>query len=178
MLSCSRASIACACHCAEAPTLLQAIFSKEGRALGRLVQPRIASNTCSDGGEDHSLSRAVLLVELDYHLWEPAAGKGSPRPLEIPVDHQFKQASYSIKLFGQARGSLFPIPEPYIISGSQTAVKVSLACQQQAYQQQAFLCWQTSDKTPAPPVKPSSVAVVCGMSFDPCSIGGCSVARS
>lgn len=148
--------------------MLQAILSKEGRALGRLVHPRIASNTCSKGVlENHSIPGAVLFVELDYHLWEPAAEKGSARPLKIPVDHQFKQASYSIKVFGQARGSLFPVPEPYVISGSQTAAKVSLACQQQAYQQQAHLRWQTSDKTPAPPAKPSSATVVCGVSFDP-----------
>ncbi|KAK9831111.1 hypothetical protein WJX74_003657 [Apatococcus lobatus] len=143
----------------------QAILFKEGKALGRLVHPKIATNTCSEADfEGKALPGATLLVELHYHLWEPATDRGSPRPLQIPADYQFKQAKYSIKVFGQARGSLFPVPEPYLISGSQTAAAVSFAYQQQQYIRAQQLRWQATDRTSLPPAKISSVTVICGSS--------------
>ena len=132
--------------------------------MGRLVRPSIATDASSEADlEDVASPGSTLLVELHYHLWEPATDKGNQQPLRIFIDHEFKQASYSIKVFGQARGSFFPVPEPYLISGSQTAAAVSFAYQQQQYIRAQQLRWQATDKTYAPAEIISSVTVVCGM---------------
>ena len=155
--------------------MLQAILFKEGKALGRLVRPRIATDACSEADlEDGASPGSTLLVELHYHLWEPATDKGNPQPLQILVDHQFKQATYSIKVFGQARGSFFPVPQPYLISGLQTAAAVSFAYQQQQYIRAQQLRWQATDKTHPLAEIIGSVTVACGMPL-PAQLSGLQV---
>ncbi|KAK9848493.1 hypothetical protein WJX84_003196 [Apatococcus fuscideae] len=144
----------------------QAILYQDGKALGRLVQPRIATDICSAAdAEDEAAFKATLLAELQYHLWQPAAEKDiPPRALQILLDAHFKESSYSIKVFGQARGALFPVPLPYHLSGQRTTAAVSFAYQQQQYIRRQQLRWHTADSSPAPTGEISSVTVVCGSS--------------
>ena len=151
----------------KASILPQAILYQDGKALGRLVQPRIATDICSAAdAEDEAAFKATLLAELQYHLWQPAADKDiPPRALQILLDAHFKESSYSIKVFGQARGALFPVPLPYHLSGQRTTAAVSFAYQQQQYIRRQQLRWHTADSSPAPTGEISSVTVVCGELF-------------
>ena len=139
---------------------MQAILYQGGKALGRLVQPTVASSVCSIPEPD---SRANLLAKLQYHLWQPASQKGTPpQTFHILLDQQFRESSYKLKVFGQARGSLFPVPLPYDILGQRTAAAVSFQYQQQQYIRSQQLRWHTAEGTSAPSSDITTVTVVCG----------------
>ncbi len=143
---------------------MQAILYQEGSALGRLVQPAVASSVCA-APEAHST--ADLLAEVQYHLWQPASQKGTPpQPFRILLDQKFKDSAYKLKVFGRARGSLFPVPLHCDFSGQRTSAAVSFQQQQQQYIQSQQQRWHAAEGTSVPSSELTSVTVVCGKPSD------------
>lgn len=109
----------------------QGLLFRAGRAVGRLVRPKV-----SFAGPSHDQAQPSVL-SLTYDFWQPvSAATRKPEAaqfLRIPLDEAYKGAEHRLTIIGGGRGSAFAIPVDFCFSGSATAAAVTTHLQRLEY---------------------------------------------
>lgn len=143
----------------------QAIFFRDqpgsSRAIGRLVSPSLfCSHTLAETGD----GLAVVAFSLDFEQWVPAwlqgaRPAGSPgKPLYLPVDSAFREASHRIQVLGRtAAGLNFALPFSYSFAGAHVCQALEFHAQRREYVRR-----HQRIRTGAASAEEAEVAVPCG----------------
>jgi hypothetical protein len=143
----------------------QAIFFRDqpgsSRAIGRLVSPSLfCSHTLAETGD----GLAVVAFSLDFEQWVPAwlqgaRPAGSPgKPLYLPVDSAFRDASHRIQVLGRtAAGLNFALPFSYSFAGAHVCQALEFHAQRREYVRR-----HQRIRTGAASAEEAEVAVPCG----------------
>ncbi|GMH45315.1 hypothetical protein BSKO_13272 [Bryopsis sp. KO-2023] len=129
----------------------QAIVYENGKAIGRLVQPKLQTTDqyASEAADWNACGLKVQEYHFVFDRWRPVdrkksqtLGKKAPRasvanetkPLSIAVGPRFQSSEYTVQLFGSLQGGrLFALPFQYRIPGQETGICVSVYEQRAQY---------------------------------------------
>lgn len=108
--------------------LPQGIVFRDGKALGRVVSPRV---DVADFPSDLDLSGCsrvpVCLVTLVFDFWQPV-GTGVQQ-----LSLRLQDSDYRVQILGKRDGSNFALPFAYAFSGREAAGAVGLQLQKLEY---------------------------------------------
>eukprot|EP00887_Chlorella_sp_A99_P007431 scaffold2.g7431.t1 len=124
--------------------LLAGVLLRDGRAIGRLVQPAVSSEQLGVQAPASVEQGEVVVREcsLAFHSYCPAARReegrvgSAPQPLCLPVDEGFAESTFRVQVIGRQGASSFAVPHAFEASGRELATALSVEQQRLEYVRQ------------------------------------------
>ena len=113
---------------------------RDGKAIGKLVQPRVTSVCLGvEQGEEKATAAVVSECSIAFERWCPAAAvqqagaAASAQPLCLPVDEAFERSTFRVQVIGRQGSSSFAVPHIFLASGQELATALTVEQQRLEY---------------------------------------------